>query len=307
VLAALFVLADRRVQHARLATGLTAVVLVAFPLDTVWTFRELFAQNGHSARPLTRSNAGTLDWLDRSVGTTARVTAVPYPVSSSFFVSQQFWRDLEFWNKSVRYGVHYPTADAYADAVIWFPNNAVAFDARTGAADRTLTPYVVQSVTETRVRIAGVVQTQRPDAMVIDAEQPWRADWLSFGLYDDGWMRPGRAARIRVFAAPRAPAAVTRTLSVQFQPPPNTPSQPFELRSNLATLRGATSSGAWQQIRLCVPAHGFAEVRVTTQTRATIPGDLTSAATSATLRTGGLLVSGISLADEIGPACTPSH
>jgi hypothetical protein len=117
-LAVLFVLADRRLRHARLVAVLSAVLLVAFPADTGYTFAKLFSTNGHSYRPLTRSESGILDWLDRTVGTGGRVTEIPYPVSSSFLVTQQFWRDLEFWNKSVRYGIHYPTTASTVDTSV---------------------------------------------------------------------------------------------------------------------------------------------------------------------------------------------
>jgi hypothetical protein len=305
--AVLFVLADRRLRHAQLAAALSTVLLVAFPVDTAYTFAKLFSTNGHSYRPLTRSESGILDWLDRTVGTGARVTEIPYPVSSSFLVSQQFWRDLEFWNKSVRYGIHYPTPDVYRDAVIWFPVNPLTFDPVTGVASRSWSSYVVQSVTETRFRISGTVLVQRPDVMLIRAAIPWRAAWLTLGLYDDGWMRPGKAANIRVFGVPGQRGAVTRTLSLQLQLPPNVARQRFELVSNLATLRGeaTTSATASERVAVCVPAHGFAAIRLTTPTSALIPGDQRSQYPSTLPRTGGLLVADISLADEVGGPCSP--
>ena len=142
--------------------------------------------------------------------------------------------------------------------------------------------------------------------MLIAAAMPWRADWLTSGLYDDGWMLPGKAARIRVFAMPGQRGAVTRTLSVQVQLPPNVSGQRFELVSNLATVRAeaTTSATANETIAVCVPAHGFAAVRLTTPTISPIPGDQRSQYASTLPRTGGLLVADISLADELGGPCT---
>jgi len=306
-LAVLFVLADRRLRHARLVAVLSAVLLVAFPADTGYTFAKLFSTNGHSYRPLTRSESGILDWLDRTVGTGGRVTEIPYPVSSSFLVTQQFWRDLEFWNKSVRYGIHYPTPDVYRDAVIWFPVNPLTLDLATGAASKSWSPYVVQSVTETRFRISGTALNARTDVMLIRAAMPWRADWLTFGLYDDGWMLPGKAARIRVFAMRGQRGPVTRTLSVQVELPPNIASQRFELVTNLARVRSeaTTAATAVERIPICVPAHGFTEARLTTPTISPIPGDQRSQYASTLPRDGGLLVADISLADELGGPCNP--
>ena len=109
VLAVLFVAGSRLLRPPVLTAIVAGLLLVALPAGTGWTFSELLSHDGHSARPLTRDESGDLDWLDRAVGTGAVVTEVPYPMSSNPFVSQQAWRDLEFWNKSVRYAVHYPT------------------------------------------------------------------------------------------------------------------------------------------------------------------------------------------------------
>src|SRR5205814_2790879 len=116
-----FVVATRFVRPAVLTAVLAIALAVALPADTTYAFAKLFSRDGHAVRPLTQSEAGILDWLDRAVGTDAQVTEVPYAVSSAHLVTLKFWRDLEFWNRSVRYAVRYPPG-TYADAVIWFPN-----------------------------------------------------------------------------------------------------------------------------------------------------------------------------------------
>jgi hypothetical protein len=302
-LAALFVAADRALPHRRLASVAAGLLLVGMPVYTVLTFDRLLSRNGHSSRPLTQSQSGVLDWLDRAVGTGARVTQVPYPISSDFFVSLQFWRDLEFWNKSVRYSIHYPSDDVYADAVIWFPNNRVAFDPLTGAASASLSPYVVHSVGETRFRLAGSVRVQRNDVMLVEATQPWRAEWLTTGLYDDGWSRPGKPVRVRVFAAPGQSGTVSRTITLHFSPPAGVAELPYAIRSNLRRLAGVAADEARETLTLCVPAGGFADVVLTTPVRAPIPGDLRSREYLRLPREGGLLVRDISLADEFGGRC----
>src|SRR5262249_43926315 len=135
-----FVVAARFVRPALLTAVLAVVLAVALPAATTYAFAKLFSRDGHAVRPLPRADAGPLERLDRPSGTDAKVPAVPYAVSTPQLVTQKFWRDLEFWNKSVRYGVHYPPG-LYADAVIWFPNNAITFDPRTGRANRSLTPF----------------------------------------------------------------------------------------------------------------------------------------------------------------------
>jgi Dolichyl-phosphate-mannose-protein mannosyltransferase len=302
---AVFVLASRLLRPAVLTAGLAASMAVAFPLDTAYAFAKLFSRDGHAVRPLTRSESGILDWLDRAVGADARVTQVPYAVSTAYLVTLKSWRDLEFWNKSVRYAIHYPPG-AYADAVIWFPNNPVTFDPRTGKASRTLTPLVVQSVGETRFRISGPVQIQRTDVMLIRADLPWRTDWLTSGLYGDGWTLPHTTAHIHVFAVPGQRGAVTRTLTVQVRAPIDQPDRGFRIAWRHGSISGKANdqSSSIEQIPVCVPPHGHADVRVSSPTTSDVGPDQ-SVLGAPPHRRGGVLVADISLSDEIGGTCTP--
>jgi hypothetical protein len=307
VLAGLFVLLARLVPHDALTLAFAVLLLVSFPVDTAYTFHKLFAKPGHSGRPLTRSESGVLDWVDRTLGTGARVTEIPYSTNPSFFVTQQSWRDLEFWNKSIRYASHYPTPDVYDDAVVWFPNTPLAFNPKTGYASHSWTPYVVQSVTETRFRIAGNVQVQGQTMMLIDADQPWRTSWLTYGLYDDGWTKPGAAVMIRVFASPGQKRAVTRTLTFQIQAPSDVDHRRFSIVTNLAALSGVATSAdtTFENVNICVPPHGYAEALFRAVGTSSIPGDQRSLAYSnLTNRRGGLLIADLSLADELGAPCS---
>ena len=71
-LAALFVLATRLLRPPVLTAVAVVLLLVTFPADTGYTFVKLLDRNGHAERPLTRSEAGILDWVDRTVGTGAQ-------------------------------------------------------------------------------------------------------------------------------------------------------------------------------------------------------------------------------------------
>jgi hypothetical protein len=308
VLAVVFVLLARFVPHDTLTVVFAVILVISFPVDTVYTFHKLFSRDGHSFRPLTRDESGVLDWVDHVVGPGAKVTQIPYSTNPSFLITQQSWRDLEFWNKSIRYSVHYPTPDVYADAVSWFPNNPLAFDPRTGYANHTLSPYVVQSVTETRFRIAGNVQVQGATMMLIDADIPWRTSWLTYGLYDDGWTKPGRTVRIRVFSAPDQGGARTRTLTFQIQAPPTVSARPFTITSNLSTVHGVATNTdtAFENVNVCVPAHGYTEAELDVDGSSLIPGDLRSlGASNLRNRRGGVYVADLSVADELGASCRP--
>ena len=167
-------------------------------------------------------------------------------------------------------------------------------------------PYVLTADQETRFHIAGKAKVVMPDVILTKAREPWHADWLSFGLYDDGWTKPGVAARVRVFPAPGQRGPVTRFVTFQVQPPAPIGERPFTVSSNLETRReDATNTHTTlvQSVRVCVPAHGYAEVRLSTPQSSYIPGDQRDEASSEIERQGGLFLNEIALADETGPTC----
>jgi hypothetical protein len=85
-------------------------------------------------------------------------------------------------------------------------------------------------------------------------------------------------------------------------------SRRFELSSNQRVVRAAASADTlFQGIAVCVPGHGFSDVRLHVEGSSPIPGDLATYATSLRPRTGGVFVSQIGLADELGGACTPKR
>ena len=307
VLAALFVLGASRLRPRRFTVLLVALVLLALPGETVFMFHRLLDQSGYSYRPLTAPMNGVLDWLDEKVGTNADATLVPYSVSSDVFVTERYWRDFEFWNKSARRDAYYPNGDPYAWIGLYFPKTILAFDPATGSVNVSPSRYVVQAVTESRFRISGPTLVETPEVMVIAADQPWRLDWMSVGLYDDGWTRPGVTARIRIFSAPDQRGRVIRTLTLQIRAPYGTQSQnrPYTVISNAGRASGKASNSfsSFARVEVCVPAHGFSDVRVSTPDQSTIPGGLSSISSSTIPRQGGIDLADVALADEIGGSC----
>jgi len=168
----------------------------------------------------------------------------------------------------------------------------------------SLSKYVVQAVTDTRFRISGTGLLATPQILLIKALQPWRLDWLSFGLYDDGWTQPGVTARIRIFPSPRQRAPEIRTLTLQMHGPASAPS-PYTVVADTGRQTGTATDDAtsFARVEVCVPAHGFSEVRLSTPIRGPIPGDLSSEQASVSPRHGGIDVNDIALADEIGGSC----
>ncbi len=285
-----------------LVVGYTVVCL---PLLTWYLVDRFFSEPGWSGRPVTAQARGSLDWLDSAVGADAAVTIVPSPVSSDWFVSQQYWRDLEFWNRSVVRDLQSST-DSFEYTGFWFPKLVPHFNARTGAANTSPTRYVVMSDSETRLRISGAA-VAGPSTLLIDTKQPWRLDWSTTGLYDDGWTKPHTLAHIHIYPTPGQRGPESRSVTIQLRAPSNASVPRFTIGSNLSHTSGGipANSSVTANVTVCGSARHATDVQLSTPAVSAIPGDAGSAATISTPRTGGLQVAQIGLADEIGGPCTP--
>jgi len=306
ILGTLLLLQATFLLRRRWVTGaLAAVLLAGLPATTSYVLLRYLSGPSWSSRPLT-SNAGKQDaWIDQTLGSNASVTFVPFPVSTDYFVSQQQWRDLEFWNKSLQRDAHYPEGDVFEYTGIWFPKLYLSFDQKTGTTSASPTRWVAQSDKETRFRVAGTVKAVNQDVVLIDAPRPWRLQWLGLGLYDDGWTRPGVTARVRIFPSPGQHVSHMRSLFIAVRAPDDVPKRPVNVVSNLTTWHGVATNGNTVEtsISVCVPAHGFTDVRISTPDASTIPGDLRDSSSSAGTRQGGVSLRALSLADEVGAPC----
>jgi hypothetical protein len=306
ILATLLLLQATFLLRRRWVSGvLTAVLVACLPATTSYVLLRYLSGPSWSSRPLTSSAGSQADWVDQVLGSNASVTFVPFPVSTDYFVSQQQWRDLEFWNKSLQRDAHYPEADVFEYTGIWFPKLYLSFDQKTGATSASPTQWVAQSDKETRFRVAGTVKAVDQDVVLIDAPRPWRLQWLGLGLYDDGWTQPGVTARVRIFPAPGQRVAQTRSLFIAVRAPDDVPKRPVNVVSNLATWHGVATNGdtVEKSIFVCVPAHGYTDVRISTPDASTIPGDLRDSSASSGTRRGGVSLRALSLADEVGGPC----
>ncbi len=156
--------------------------------------------NGTSGLPLTLDQSVVFGWVDRTITTNGDAMMVPYPViRGDYWSNIGYWWDFEFWNRSVDREATKPNQFS-ATPPGSFPKIDLRFDPRTGRAnfdgDRTSRrpSWMRASTSEAgRWRRSATSRSSLPDL-------PWAADWVSYGLYPDGWTRPGREARIRVFA-----------------------------------------------------------------------------------------------------------
>jgi hypothetical protein len=287
-------------RRSLLVVVLVLLALLALPAETGYTFGKLFDARDIAGRPITSERGGLLHWIDESVGTRAGVTMVPYPTIAGYrSLSIADWWDVEFWNKSVDRAAYYQ--DQFEATPSTFPKLSLRFDPSTGRANRSPTRYAALSAHETRFRISGNTRSLAKNLLLIDAGKRWRTDWLTFGLYDDGWTRPGVVARVRVFPYPGQREAVTRQVTLGFRA-----EHPYAVRSGAGVWRGrpARHGGTrFHAVRLCVPAHGYATVTIEAFGHSQIYGDMSDQATFAKPRQAGVFLTEIALADEIGNPC----
>jgi hypothetical protein len=303
VLTILFLAGTIWLSRSLLALTMTVFAVIALPAITAATFEHLFGAPSWSGRPLTAPDLGRYDWIDSDVGPNAQVTLVPYLISSDYFVSEQTFRDLEFWNKTVVRDLQ-SASGAYAYTGIWFPKIDLRINPETGLASVSPTPWILMSDKDTRFALAGDVRYAVGDLRLVETAQPWQAQWVSFGLYDDGWTRPGVTARIRIFPNRSQRRALKRTFTFAVRAPDSAVRKPVRITSNLDSWTGtATQATLTTSIAVCVPPRGYTEIRVSTPVSSTIPPDLAVLGGAGPQRRGGVFFGEAALAGEIGGAC----
>ncbi|MBA2383048.1 MAG: hypothetical protein H0V68_00060 [Actinobacteria bacterium] len=282
------------------ATAVAAVVTLALPSQAVYAFYRLFAVNGTNGLPLTLDQGVVFNWIDRTVSRYGDVTMIRYPVErSDYWAGVQYWWDVEFWNESV-------VEEAAIGAGLPEPQSWVhEFDQRTGAARRLKeTAHVLVHRTDVRFRLAGRAVVFDRGADIVEPERPWRAAFITYDIYPDGWTRPHLPATIRIFARPRQRVAVKRSLTIALTAPAARLDLPVTISSNLHGWRGVLAPGAEveQAATVCVPPEGYGEIAIETPIVTDIHRDPTKAPlTGETDRPAGMLLRWLALADEEEP------
>jgi hypothetical protein len=182
------------------------------------------------------------DWIDAAVPAGATVALVPSPQ-----LVAEYWWDAEFWNKSV------DRALAVEDRQIFTPfaTSRLSFDPDTGRVRGAQpTDLLVLDGAESRFGLVGAVRVAAARPLVlVRVARPHRAAWLISGTEPDGWTRPGRNVRIRLFGGLRELAVTLRASDEATRP------QRFELRSDGFVRPGRVRPG--DVVRACLPARRF--------------------------------------------------
>jgi hypothetical protein len=296
IAATVLLLAGRRV-----VLGLVVLAVAGTVAQTAGAFARLLTHDGTSGRPITLDQSVVFDWLDREARDGAAVTMIPYPLlPGTYWENVSYWWNVEFWNKSVSRAIVYE--DAFTGTPETFPTTTLAFDASTGRANVSPGGLVATAVAESRFHLAGKTIQQDRGVALVQPDRPWRADWLTLDMYRDGWTIPKVAAHIRVFGAPGQTSRQRRYVTITAQGPPGAGPRAFLISSNAGTWReNATSQPESVQVSACVPPRGFADIRVSAPRYSPIYGDPRSEASFVSYaRSGGVLLRGIALADEVG-------
>jgi hypothetical protein len=302
VLILMFALGAMWLRRAQLTAVVLPFAVASMGAVTALAFNRLLTVDGTSGRPITLDQGVVFDWIDRKVGPGAKVTMVPYPILyGNYWENVGYWWNVEFWNASVQRAAVYESA--FTGTPETFPTSQLTFNGTTGRANLSPSRYAVQGVSETRFRLAGDELGQDRGVALIATARPWRAEWLAFGLYRDGWTVPKAVGKIRVFATPGQTQPTRRFLTVSVRGPNDVEPRTFRIVSNLSTWTAeAAEQPVSNQVSVCVPARGFAEVQIHASRYSPIYGDPRSETSFVSYaRSGGVLVTGIALADETEP------
>jgi hypothetical protein len=286
-----------------LLVALVAVLALAgTTARTGYAFERLFRVNGTAGRPLTTKMGPVAGWIDSTVGRNANVTAIPFPtLVGDYFASAGFWWDAEFWNASVDRTAGVPGEFEWTPST--FPKLDLRLD-QLGRASISPPGDVLQALGDTRFHLAGSVVLFNRGVFLVEPERPWRADWSTTGLFDDGWTKPGAVAHIHVYPYPGQSGPARRTLTVSLFAPTGVASRPFALKSNLGAATGAVGGDeVSQEITVCVPPDRSADADLTVTGSSIVTGDLRTPATSSSPRRAGAFVSRVYLSGAVGPEC----
>jgi hypothetical protein len=178
----------------RATVAVLGVALTAYGGFEAGYVFDWFAVPG-TARPL-RLEDVRRDWIDAAVPAGLSVALVP-----SSALSEEYWWDAEFWNKTVDRAVSVDGQQIFSP----FAASDVSFDPTTGRAHGSQpTDLLVLDSDETRFALVGAQPLAAAGPLVLArVARPYRAAWLVTGADPDGRIPAGRRVRIRAFGGPR--------------------------------------------------------------------------------------------------------
>jgi hypothetical protein len=269
LLGVLLALMIRLVPTRALAAGLAVALLCFSVAGTAAAVRRVLNSDPPTPRHL-GADGIVPDWIDGVLPEGASAAAAPFPVSSAWDISALLWWDVEFWNRSV--GEVFVGADGRFSYGVP-PSRTLALDFATGSVAGTADApaFLVVAAGDPRFRLAGPRHATNLGLEVIAVERPYRAEWATHGLSVDGWTRPGGPVTIRVFGVPGRPAAPTH-VSVQLTAPPARAAYTLATVGTRRAGELAPGETRVEELEVCPPAGGHADIRLVSERAASIPG-----------------------------------
>jgi hypothetical protein len=251
-----------------------AVVIVAVAVFTFsgsvagYAFHRLLTSNTPLGVPTT-GKSRVRNWIDTVVPTGSPVALLAYPISREWGQSAILWWDAEFWSNSAR------RAFVVADGTYTytpFPSDVLHLNFANGRFDGTddAPEYVLTAPNDSRFALAGSQTAANVGFVLFLADRPYRAQWATRGLDSDGWTRPDRPATVRVYADPGAPTRPVGVTVLLDAPPEAGGSTSYRLGQLSGTVAPGQRSDPMQTV--CVPAGGHADLTLTADRSAAIPG-----------------------------------
>jgi hypothetical protein len=266
-----------------------------------YAFERLLTSRAFSGLPVT-GQARVRDWVDNLLPGGASAALLAWPTSTEWRFSASNWWDVEFWNRTVTNAFVDP--DGYYTYTP-FPAQTLHLNFADGRFPRTKSapPYVVVANVDSRFGLAGSRVATSYGLSILAVERPYRARWASQGLTVDGWTKPGRTARIRLYGTP-GQRTERLHVSVFLDPPPEA-RRPTHFRLTGRAVNSAGSAEPGKQTvavaEVCIPADGHTDLALTTGKSA-----FTSAAPLTPVPGYGQIV-GLHLsavaAEPTGPSC----
>jgi hypothetical protein len=239
-----------------LACGLAVAAFGAF--EAGWEFHRYVVPS------LTvRSTVPHRNWIDAAAGSRS-VALVPSP-----WVAPPAWWEAELWNKDVDDVVRIGRRSTDTP----FPAATVNADFDAGRLHgRSLPRLLVLARHETRFSFADAAPVATAGALaLVHVRTPGRLAWATRGAGDDGWIRAGRRATIRIFAGDRPLRRLVRVTTTA--PIPARAPRLFSFANGTSRLRTLLGPGGRITVTLvaCAPPHRFVDAVVGARFRARIP------------------------------------
>ena len=286
-----------RLPRPAVMLGVTVLVFAFTASTTGYAFERLLSGHTAAGFPVTGQDR-VRNWIDRAAGGRP-VALLPYSISRDWFPSAVAWWDAEFWNSSIVPTYVGPNGRfTYAP----FPSRVLRIGPDGVVAGTEHAPkLVLAALTDSRFGFAGSQVAANVGMTLEKLKRPWRATWLSRGLYPDGWIRPGRPASIRVFAEQGNPTEKVKLAVTLDSPPEAQHSTSYRLGTATGSL--APTVRAVAETIVCVPAGGHADVPVQSEPTAVVAGPPFGPEPGPE-RKIGLIVSGATT-EHTGKPCTP--